>query len=73
MHLLGRFGILTKILTIVFMLSGIAGMMAYFGISALADLSEKADLMSSAASRALVAARANQNVIALNRAEFPAR
>jgi methyl-accepting chemotaxis protein len=52
------------------MLSGIAGMMAYFGISALADLSEKADLMSSAASRALVAARANQNVIALNRAEF---
>ena len=70
MHFLGRFRILTKILAIVVLLSGIAGMMAYLGISALGDLSEKADLMSSAATRALLAARANQNVIALNRAEF---
>jgi len=70
MHFLGRFRILTKILAIVILLSGIAGLMAYLGISALGDLSEKADLMSSAANRALLAARANQNVIALNRAEF---
>jgi methyl-accepting chemotaxis protein len=70
MHFLGRFRILTKILSIVILLSGIAGLMAYLGISALGDLSEKADLMSSAARRALVAARANQNVLALNRAEF---
>jgi len=70
MHFLGRFRILTKILAIVVLLSGIAGIMAYLGISALADLSEKADLMSGAAKRALTAARANQNVLALNRAEF---
>jgi methyl-accepting chemotaxis protein len=70
MHFLGRFRILTKILAIVISLSGIAGLMAYLGISALADLSEKADLMSAASRRALTAARANQNVIALNRAEF---
>src|SRR5580693_5732565 len=70
MHFLGRFRILTKILAIVVLLSGIAGLMAYLGISALADLSDKADLMSGAAQRALTAARANQNVIALNRAEF---
>ena len=70
MHFLGRFRILTKILAIVILLSGIAGLMAYLGISALADLSEKADMMSSASRRALMAARANQNVIALNRAEF---
>jgi methyl-accepting chemotaxis protein len=70
MHFLGRFRILTKILAIVILLSGVAGMMAYLGISALADLSEKADVMSSAARRALLAARANQSVIALNRAEF---
>jgi predicted PurR-regulated permease PerM len=70
MHFLGRFRILTKILAIVALLSGIAGLMAYLGISALAELSEKADQMPTAASRALLAARANQNVIALNRAEF---
>jgi len=70
MRFLGRFRILTKILAIVILLSGIAGLMAYLGISALGDLSEKADMMSAAARRALLAARANQNVIALNRAEF---
>ncbi|MBV8701499.1 MAG: methyl-accepting chemotaxis protein, partial [Bradyrhizobium sp.] len=68
MHFLGRFRLLTKILAIVVLLSGIAGMMAYLGISALGDLSEKADLMSLAANRALLAARANQNVISVNRA-----
>jgi methyl-accepting chemotaxis protein len=70
MQFLGRFGILTKILAIVVLLSGIAGMMAYLGISALADLSEQAELMAAASVRALFAARANQNVLALNRAEF---
>jgi methyl-accepting chemotaxis protein len=70
MHFLGHFRILTKILAIVALLSGIAGLMAYLGISTLAELSEKADQMPTAASRARLAARANQNVIALNRAEF---
>src|SRR4051794_9397338 len=60
MHFLARFRILTKILAIVILLS----------ISALGDLSEKADVMATAANRALLAARANQNVLALNRAEF---
>jgi methyl-accepting chemotaxis protein len=70
MHFLGRFRILTKVLAIVILLSGVAAIIAYLGISALGQLSEKADAMSSAARRALLAARANQNVIALNRAEF---
>lgn len=70
MHFLGRFRILTKILGIVALLCVIAASIAYIGVSALADLNGKADAMSSAARRALLAARANQNVIALNRAEF---
>ncbi|MGY4291547.1 methyl-accepting chemotaxis protein [Bradyrhizobium sp. LM2.7] len=70
MHFLGRFRILTKILGIVALLCTIAASIAYIGVSALADLNAKADAMSNAARRALLAARANQNVIALNRAEF---
>ena len=70
MHFLGRFRILSKILGIVVLLCGIGAAIAWIGVSALSDLSEKADVMSTAAKRALLAARANQNVIALNRAEF---
>ncbi|MFX9915813.1 hypothetical protein ABTP64_18565, partial [Acinetobacter baumannii] len=70
MKFLGRFRILSKILGIVFLLCGIAAAIAWIGVSALGELSEKADIMSTSAKRALLAARANQNVIALNRAEF---
>ncbi|TPQ34486.1 methyl-accepting chemotaxis protein [Bradyrhizobium guangdongense] len=70
MHFLGRFRILPKILGIVALLCVIASSIAYIGVSALSDLSSKAEIMSTAAQRALLAARANQNVIALNRAEF---
>jgi methyl-accepting chemotaxis protein len=70
MHFLGRFRVLTKVLAIVILLSGISAIIAYVGVSALGQLSAKADLMSAAAHRALLAARANQNVLALNRAEF---
>ena len=70
MNFLGRFRILSKILGIVFLLCGIAAAIAWIGVSALGELSEKADIMSTSAKRALLAARANQNVIALNRAEF---
>jgi methyl-accepting chemotaxis protein len=70
MHFLGRFRILSKILGIVVLLCGIGAAIAWIGVSALGDLSEKADVMSTSARRALLAARANQNVIALNRAEF---
>ncbi|MBV9461802.1 MAG: HAMP domain-containing protein [Bradyrhizobium sp.] len=44
--------------------------MACLGISSLGQLNEDAERMQASASRALLAARANQNVIALNRAEF---
>ncbi|MCP3441953.1 methyl-accepting chemotaxis protein [Bradyrhizobium sp. CCGUVB14] len=70
MHFLGRFRILSKILGIVVLLCGIGAAIAWIGVSALGDLSEKADVMSTSARRSLLAARANQNVIALNRAEF---
>jgi methyl-accepting chemotaxis protein len=70
MHFLGRFRILTKILGIVALLCGIGAAIAYVGVSSLGQLSEKADVMTVAARKALLAARANQNVISLNRAEF---
>jgi methyl-accepting chemotaxis protein len=70
MDFLGRVRILTKILLIVFLLSGIGAALAFIGVAALGQLSAKAELMSAASRRALLAARANQNVIALNRAEF---
>ena len=70
MSFLARFRVLTKILAIVVLMAAVAGTISWFGISALATLNAGADNMSYAAKRALQAARANQNVIALNRAEF---
>ncbi|ABQ35030.1 methyl-accepting chemotaxis protein [Bradyrhizobium sp. BTAi1] len=72
MSLLSRFRVLTKILAIVILMAGVAGTISWFAIDALATVAEGAALMKSAANRALLAARANQNVIALNRAEFRA-
>ncbi len=54
MHFLGRFRILSKILGIVLLLCGIGAAIAWIGVSALSDLSEKADVMSTAAKRALL-------------------
>src|SRR3954471_23438722 len=70
MNFLARFRILTKILSIIVLMAGIAAGVAWIGISSLSSLNDKADNMSAAAKRALTAARANQNVLALNRAEF---
>jgi methyl-accepting chemotaxis protein len=70
MHFLGRFRVLTKILAIVGMLALLMGTVAYIGIAALAAQNSNAEMMVAAAKRSLLAARANQNVIALNRAEF---
>jgi len=70
MKFMGRFRILTKVLSIVALLSVVSVTIAWLAIAALGDLNEKADTMASAAKRALLAARTNQNVIALNRAEF---
>ncbi|WP_420970212.1 methyl-accepting chemotaxis protein [Bradyrhizobium sp. B120] len=70
MMFLARFRILTKILAIVGGLSIIAGMLAYLGISSLKSLSERGVVTARAAERALLSAEANQNVLAINRAEF---
>jgi methyl-accepting chemotaxis protein len=70
MSLLARVKIITKILAVILLLSGIAISISWLGIRAMASLNAGADNMSAAARRALEAARANQNVIALNRAEF---
>ena len=70
MYFLARFRILTKILAIVVVMAAVAAGISFLGIHALASLNDGADNMRFAAQRALDAARANQNVIALNRAEF---
>ena len=67
---LARFRILAKILAIVVVMAAVAAGISFLGIHALASLNDGADNMKFAAQRALDAARANQNVIALNRAEF---
>ena len=70
MSFLSRFRILTKILAVIGLLACVAVGISYLGISALGSLAGHADRMSASASRALLAARANQNVLAINRAEF---
>jgi methyl-accepting chemotaxis protein len=70
MSFLARFRILTKILAIVVVMAAVAAGISFLGIHALASLNDGADNMKFAAQRALDAARANQNVIALNRVEF---
>jgi methyl-accepting chemotaxis protein len=70
MSILARFKIITKILAVIMLLSATAIAISWLGIHAMASLNAGADNMSWAAQRALEAARANQSVIALNRAEF---
>jgi methyl-accepting chemotaxis protein len=68
--MLARVRILPKILAIVGLLSAIAITLAWLGVSALGQLNAKAEVIANVSKRALLAARMNQNVIALNRAEF---
>jgi methyl-accepting chemotaxis protein len=70
MSFLARFRILTKIIAIVVLMAAVAVSISWIGIRALSTLNDGADNMRAAAGRTLQAARANQNVIALNRAEF---
>ncbi|MDP3690424.1 MCP four helix bundle domain-containing protein, partial [Bradyrhizobium sp.] len=70
MSILARFKIITKILAVILMLAAIAGAVSWMGIQALGSLNARAEYMNAAAKRSLMAARSNQNVIALNRAEF---
>jgi methyl-accepting chemotaxis protein len=70
MSFLARFKILTKILAIVALMTSISIALSWLGISAMSRLDEDATNMSRASKRALTGARANQEVIGLNRAEF---
>jgi methyl-accepting chemotaxis protein len=70
MSFLSRFRILTKILAIIIFMAGVASAIAFVGSTALKTLNENADNMGAAARRSLDAARANQNVLSINRAEF---
>ncbi len=70
MHFLGRFRILPKILSIVGILAVLMSGVAYIAIHALAAQNDNAERMTLAAKRSLEAARANQNVLAISRAEF---
>jgi methyl-accepting chemotaxis protein len=67
---LSGFRVLTKILAVIVMMAGIAAGLSWLGIHALSSLNEGAGIMSSSAKRALDAARASLNVVAINRAEF---
>jgi methyl-accepting chemotaxis protein len=70
MHFLGRFRVLTKILAIVALLAALMGVGSFVAIRALSTQNYNAEKMALAAKRSLFAARANQSVIALNRAEY---
>ncbi|MCP4620934.1 MAG: methyl-accepting chemotaxis protein [Bradyrhizobium sp.] len=70
MSFLSKFRVLTKVLAIIGVLSLITGAMAWLGIQSLHSVSDRTTVMALAAQRSLVAARANQSVIAMNRAEF---
>ena len=70
MSVLSRFRVLTKILAVLFLMTGTAAGMAWFSIHALGTLNEVIGNMDARAKRALVAALANQSAIMINRAEY---
>jgi len=72
MSFLSHFRILTKILAVVMLLSVVAAGITWYAVNALGALNDGAGSMATAALRSLDAARMNQNVLALNRAEFRA-
>ena len=69
---MARFRILTKILAIIVVLSLITGVMAWIGVSSLHSVSDRSDTMKRSAERALLATRANNNVVSMNRGNFAA-
>jgi methyl-accepting chemotaxis protein len=70
MAILARFRVLTKILFIVVLLSLVAGTLTWVAMGAMETLNAGSDSMNRASKRALLAARANQNVLAISRGEF---
>ncbi|MBB2964697.1 methyl-accepting chemotaxis protein [Methylobacterium sp. R2-1] len=70
MPFLSRFRILTKLLSIIGFLSIIALALGGLGIASLKSLNDATDVMQVTSNAALRAARMNQNVLAMNGAEF---
>jgi len=70
MSLLSRFGILTKILVVIGLLSIVAIGITVLGISSLNQISQQTDLVAKTGNEAVLLARMNANVLAINRAEF---
>src|ERR1019366_3599870 len=70
MSLLARFRVLTKILAVIFLMSGIAAGISWFGIRAMSSMNADVETMKSSAGRALEAARASTSLISLLSAEF---
>src|SRR5262245_59379727 len=70
MSFLARFRALTKILAVVLLLAALAVGITWLGVSAMSSLNAGSASMASAAKRALVATRAAQAVLVLNRSEF---
>jgi methyl-accepting chemotaxis protein len=72
MALLARFQILTKIIAVVVLLSALAAGITWLGVHSLSSLNSGATEMSAGAQRALIATRAAQAVLVINRTEFAA-
>jgi methyl-accepting chemotaxis protein len=72
MSLLARFHVLTKIIAVVVLLSALAAGLTWLGVSALSTLNTGTANMGTSAKRALVATRAAQAVLVLNRSEYAA-
>jgi methyl-accepting chemotaxis protein len=70
MSILARFRILTKILVIVFLMSGVAATIAYLGAGALKSLNSTAERINANAQGSVLAARMNVALVAINRAEL---
>jgi methyl-accepting chemotaxis protein len=70
MSFMGRFRILPKILAIIVLLAGALALTASIAISALRMQNENAEVMTSAGKRALLATRANNNILSISRAEY---
>jgi methyl-accepting chemotaxis protein len=70
MSFLARFRVLPKILAVVMLLSALAAGITWLGVSAMSALNSGTANMGSAAKRALVATRAAQAILVLNRSEF---
>jgi methyl-accepting chemotaxis protein len=70
MSFLSRFRILTKILSVIVLLSLIACGLAALGINALGSLNEATNRMESGAARAMLAQQLAVNLVTMNRAEF---